>query len=123
MEFDTKFIQFTSLGLSIYRLTENLNLLKFGLWLSSVRTEDSHVRTVFCDRLLETVQFFPYQVHVRTAWPSVWTVFAITPFCIRTKVRNILNSWIASGCVATSSGQLAETSITMLTFEIQLSVE
>jgi hypothetical protein len=85
MEFDTEFIQFTSLWPSIYTLTENLNLLKFGLWLSSVRTEDSHVWTVFCDRLLETAQFFPYQVHVRTAWPRVQTVFAITHFCVRTE--------------------------------------
>jgi hypothetical protein len=54
MEFDTEFIQFTSLGPSIYRLTENLKLLKFGLWLSSVQTEDSHVQMVFYDRLLET---------------------------------------------------------------------
>jgi len=65
MEFDTKFIQFTSLRPSIYRLTENLKLLKFRLWLLSVRMEDSHVRTVFCDRLSEIAQFFPYQVHFR----------------------------------------------------------
>jgi hypothetical protein len=36
---------------SIYRLTEILNLLKFELWLSSVQTKVSLVRTVFCDRL------------------------------------------------------------------------
>jgi hypothetical protein len=78
MEFDTEFIQFSSLGPSIYRLTENLNLLKFGLWLLSVRMEDSHVQTVFCDRLSEIAQFFPSQVHVRT-------VFTITPFCIQTE--------------------------------------
>jgi hypothetical protein len=45
MEFDTKFIQLTSLGPSIYRLIENLNLLRFGLWLSSVRTEVSLIRS------------------------------------------------------------------------------
>jgi hypothetical protein len=53
MEFDIEFIQITSLEPSIYRLTENLNLVKFELWLSSVRTEVSLVRTVFCDRLPE----------------------------------------------------------------------
>jgi hypothetical protein len=116
MEFDTEFIQFISLGPCIYRLTENLNLLKFGLWLSNVRTEDSHVRTVFCDRLLETTQFFSYQVHVWTAWPSVWTVFAITHFRIRTEHWNILKCW-------TTFGRLAETSLTVSTSKIQLSVE
>jgi hypothetical protein len=60
MEFDTEFIQFTSLEPFIYRLKENLNLLKIGLWLSSVQTEVSHVRTVFCDCLSETAQFYPY---------------------------------------------------------------
>jgi hypothetical protein len=111
MEFDTEFIQFTSLGPCIYRLTENLNLLKFGLWLSSVRMEDSHVWTVFYDRVSETAQLFPYQVHVRTAWPSVRTVFAITPFCVQTKHWNILKCW-------TASGRLAETSLTVSTSEI-----
>jgi hypothetical protein len=53
MEFDIEFIQITSLEPSIYKLTENLDLLKFELWLSSVRTEVSPVRTVFCDHLLE----------------------------------------------------------------------
>jgi hypothetical protein len=53
MEFVIEFIKFTSLESSIYRLTENLNLLKFELWLSSVRTEVSHVRMVFCDLLPE----------------------------------------------------------------------
>jgi len=47
-------IQNTSLGPSIYRLTGNLKLLRFGLWLSSVRIEVSHVQTVFCDTLSET---------------------------------------------------------------------
>jgi hypothetical protein len=93
MEFDTKFIQFTSLGPSIYRLIENLNLLKFGLWLLSVQTEVNHVRTIFSDRLSETAQFYPYQVHVWTAWPSVRMVFAITPFPIRTEHWNILKCW------------------------------
>jgi hypothetical protein len=51
MEFDTEFIQLTSLGPSISSLTENLNLLRIGLWLSSVWTEVSHVRMVFCDCL------------------------------------------------------------------------
>jgi hypothetical protein len=37
VEFVTEFLQFTSLKPSIYRLTEILNLDKFGLWLSSVR--------------------------------------------------------------------------------------
>jgi hypothetical protein len=90
MEFDTEFIQLTSLGPSIYRLTENLNLLRFGLWLSSVQTEVSHVRTIFGAILSETVQFYLYQVHVRSAWPSVRTVFAITPSCVQTEHRNIL---------------------------------
>jgi hypothetical protein len=98
-------------------------MLKFKLWLSSVQTEDSHVRTVFCDRLSEILQFFPYQVHVWMAWPSVRTVFAITPFCIRMGHWNILKRWMASGCVDTSSGQLVKTSLTVSTSEIQLSVE
>jgi hypothetical protein len=85
MEFDTEFIQFTSLAPFIYRLTENLNLLKFGLWLSSVQTKVSHVRTVFCDHLSKIVQFYPYQAHVRMAWPSVRMVFVITPFRILTE--------------------------------------
>jgi hypothetical protein len=50
MESITEFLKFTSLEPSIYRLTENLNLLKFELWLLSVRTKVSLVRTVFCDR-------------------------------------------------------------------------
>jgi len=112
-EVDTEFIQFTSLEPSIYRLKENLNLLKIRLWLSSVRTEDSYVRTVFCDCLLETTQFYPYQVHVWTAWPSVRTVFAITPFCVRMKHWDILKCWTVFGRVATSSGRLAETSLKM----------
>jgi hypothetical protein len=123
MEFDTEFIQLTSLGPSIYRLTENLKLLRFGLWLSRVRTEVSQVRTVFCDRLLETVQFYPYQVHVRKAWPSVRTVVAITHLCVRTEHWNILKCWTASERVATSSGRLVEISLTVSTSEIQLSVE
>jgi hypothetical protein len=57
------------------------------------------------------------------AWPSVQTVFSITPFRVRTEVRNILKSWTASGRVATSSERLAETSQTVLTIEIQLRVE
>jgi hypothetical protein len=123
MEFDTEFIQFTSLRPSIYRLTKNLNLLKFVLRLSSVLTEDSHIQTVFCDRLSETTQFFPYQVHVRTALPSVQTVFAITPFYVRMEHWNILKCWTVSGRVAMPSGRLAETSLTMSTSKIQLSVE
>jgi hypothetical protein len=58
MEFDTEFIQFTSLEPSIYRLKETLNLLKIGLWLRTIWMEVSLVQTVFCDRLLETVQFW-----------------------------------------------------------------
>jgi hypothetical protein len=116
-------IQFGSLEPSIYRLKENLNLLKIRLRLSSVRTEDSYIRTVFCDCLSETSQFYPYQVHVWTAWPSIRMVFSITPFCIQTEHSNILKCWTASGRVATSSGQLVETSLTMLTSEIQLNVE
>jgi hypothetical protein len=85
MKFVTEFLQLKSLLPSIYRLTENLNLLRFRLWLSSVRMEDSHVWTVFSDGLSETAQFYPYQVHIRTAWPSIRTVFAITPFRIRTE--------------------------------------
>jgi hypothetical protein len=110
MEFDTEFTQLTSLGLSIYRLIENLNLLRFGLWLSSVWTEVSHVHTVFCDRLSKTAQFYPYQVHVWTSWPIFRTVFAITPFYVRTKYLNILKYWTASGRVVTSSGRHAEMS-------------
>jgi hypothetical protein len=105
----THSVQFTSLGPSIYRFTGNLKLLRFGLWLLSIRTEVSQVRTVFCDILSEIVQFYPYQIHVQTAWPSVWTVFAITPFCIQTKHWNILKCWTAFGRVATSSRWLAET--------------
>jgi len=69
-------VQKTSLRPSIYRLTRNLKMLRFGLWLASDRTEVSLVRTVFCDILSETAQFCLYQVHVRTTWPSVQTVFA-----------------------------------------------
>jgi hypothetical protein len=65
----------TSPGPSIYRLTKNIKLLRFELWLSSVRTEVSYVRTVFCDILSETAQFYPYQVDIQT-------VFAITPSCV-----------------------------------------
>jgi len=42
-------------------------MLRFGLWLASVWTEVSHVRTVFYDILSETAKFYLYQVHVRTA--------------------------------------------------------
>jgi len=42
----------------------------------SVRSENRLVQTVFCDILSEKTQFYLYQVHVRTAWPSVRTVFA-----------------------------------------------
>jgi len=67
MELETEFIQFTCLEPLIYRLKETLKLLKNRLWLSSVRTEVNHVRMVFCDILSEIAQFYPYQVHVRTA--------------------------------------------------------
>jgi len=110
MEFDTEFIRFTSLEPSIYMLKENLNLLKIRLWLSSVRTEVSHVRTVFCDCLSEIVQFYPYQVHIRTAWLSVQTVFSKTPFCVRMEHWNILKCW-------TAFRRLAEISITMSTLK------
>jgi hypothetical protein len=123
MEFNTKFIQFTSLEPSIYRLKENRNLLKIGLWLSRVRTEDSYVRTVFCDCFSEIAQFYPYQVHVWTAWLSIQTVFAITHFCVQTEHWNILKCWTTSGRVATSFRRLAKTSLTVSTSEIQLSVE
>jgi hypothetical protein len=123
MEFNTEFIQFTSLEPFIFRLKETLNLHKFGLWLSSVRTEDSHIWTVFCDYLSKTAQFYPCQVHVRMAWTSDWTVFAITLFCIQMEHWNILKCWTAFGRVATSSGRLAETSLTVSTSEIQLGVE
>lgn len=76
MKFTVESIQNTSPGPSIYRLTRNLKLLRFGLWLASVRTEVSLVQTVFYDILSETVQFYLYQVHVRTGWPSFWTAFA-----------------------------------------------
>jgi hypothetical protein len=39
------------------------------------------------------------------------------------EVQNILNSWTASGRVATSSGRLVETSQTVSTTEIQLREE
>jgi hypothetical protein len=99
-EFNTEFCTIDNLGPSIYRLIENLNLLRFGLWLSSVRMEVSHVRTVFCDCLSK-----------------------IAPFCIWTEHWNILKCWTVSGRVATSSRRLAETSQTMSTSEIQLRVE
>jgi hypothetical protein len=67
MEFDTEFIQFTSLEPSIYRLKEPLNLHKFGLWLSSVRTKVSLVRTVFCDRVWKGIlKFLEFLQDVRT---------------------------------------------------------
>jgi hypothetical protein len=69
-------VQNTSLRPSIYRLTGDLKLLRLGLWLSSVRTEVNLIRTIFCNILSETAQFYLYQVHIRTAWPSVRTVFA-----------------------------------------------
>jgi hypothetical protein len=75
-EFILNSVQNTSLRPSIYRLTGNLKLLRFRLWLASVWTEVSLVQTVFWDILLETVQFYLYQVHIWTAWPSVQTVFA-----------------------------------------------
>jgi hypothetical protein len=53
MKFYTEFLQLTSLEPSIYRLKENLILLRIGLWLWSVCTEDCLVWTVFCDRLLD----------------------------------------------------------------------
>jgi hypothetical protein len=67
MEFDTEFIQFTSLEPSIYRLKETLNLLRFGLGLASVLTKVSLFWKVFCDILLEIAQFYLYQVYVWTA--------------------------------------------------------
>jgi len=105
----------TSLGPSIYKLTKNLKFLKFELWLSSVRTEVSQVRTVFYDILLETAQFYHYQVHVQTAWPSVRTVFVVSPFrprkgnskysgmldIVRTSCKNFINSidcWNPTPC-------------------------
>jgi hypothetical protein len=47
MEFYTEFLQITSLEPSIYKFTENLILLKFGLWRVGVWTEVSLVRTIF----------------------------------------------------------------------------
>jgi hypothetical protein len=41
------------------------------------------VRTVNCNRLSKIAQFYPYQVHVQTAWPSVRTIFAVSPFLAR----------------------------------------
>jgi hypothetical protein len=78
--------------------------------------EVSYVQTVFCDILSETVQFYLYQVHVRT-------VLAITPCSVRTEHWNILKCWTTYGCVAMSSGRLAETSQSVSTFEIHLRVE
>jgi hypothetical protein len=57
-EFVTEFLQFTCLEPSIYRLKENINLLKIRLWLSSVRTGVSLVRTVFCDRVWKGILKF-----------------------------------------------------------------
>jgi hypothetical protein len=59
MEFYTEFLQITNLEPSIYRLIENLILLKFRLWLWSIRMEDSLVQTVFCNRLFKIAQCFP----------------------------------------------------------------
>jgi hypothetical protein len=59
----SNFVQNTSLGPSIYMLTKNLKLLRFELWLVSIRTEVSLVWTVFCDIISETAQFYLYQVH------------------------------------------------------------
>jgi hypothetical protein len=108
MKFDTKFIQFTSLGLSIYRLTKNLNLLKFRLWLS-VRTEDSVILSLLgprSDGMAERPDGLCYNSFLRS-----------------NGTLNILKYWTASRCVATSSGRLAETSLTLSTSEIQLNVE
>jgi hypothetical protein len=76
-EFNTKLC---TIYKPIYRLTGNLKLLRFELWLSSVRTEVSPVWTVFYDILSDTAQFYLYQVHVRMAWQSVRTVFVVSPF-------------------------------------------
>jgi hypothetical protein len=43
----------------IYRLTENLILLKIELWRVGVRTEVSLIRTVFYDRFSRIAQLFP----------------------------------------------------------------
>jgi hypothetical protein len=83
MKFYTEFLQITSLDPSIYRLTKNLILLKIVLWRVASRRLLTLVQTVFCDRLSRIAQFFSKQDHVRTAWPSVRTVFTVTPFRVR----------------------------------------
>jgi hypothetical protein len=55
MKFYIEFLQITSLEPSIYRHTENLILLKIGLWGEGVRMEVRLVRTIFCDRLSRIV--------------------------------------------------------------------
>jgi hypothetical protein len=64
MEFDTEFLQFTSIEPPIYRLKETLTLLRNGLWLSTVRTEISPVRTIFCDTFSETTQSWRLSGHL-----------------------------------------------------------
>jgi hypothetical protein len=103
MKFYTKFLQITSLESSIYRLKENLILLKFGLWWVGVRTEVSLFRTVFCDRLFRRSSLSLLSVLVK-------------------ETQNILECWVVSRHVAMSSGRLAET-FQIVSTEIQLRVE
>jgi hypothetical protein len=66
-----------------YRLTKNLILINFGLWQVPSGQSLSCVPMVFCDRLSRIMQLFPKQDCVRTAWPSIKMVNAVTPFRIR----------------------------------------
>jgi hypothetical protein len=59
MEFYTKFLQITSLEPSIYRLIENLILLKIRLWRVAVQIEVNLIQIVFYDRLSRIARFLP----------------------------------------------------------------
>jgi len=50
-------------------------LLRFRIWLASVRTEVSLAWTVFCDILSETAQFYLYQVYVWTVFTKILSAF------------------------------------------------
>jgi hypothetical protein len=110
MEFYTEFLQVTSLEPSIYKLTENLILFKFELWRVTSRRSLSCVRMIFCDRLSRIAQFFPKQDLIRTAcWASGRSRLSLISASEK-ETRNILEHWVASERVTTSSGRLAEPS-------------
>jgi len=67
MEFYIEFLQNTSLEPFIYRLTENLILINFGLCQVAYGRSLSYVRTVFYDCLSKIAQFIPKQDDVQTA--------------------------------------------------------